>query len=223
MKQKYKINGIIQAWKINHKTGIILPIFVKDFLSYKKNLAPTQYLEDIASLATGQTPDLEFKYVAVSTAYDPPTKSTTLELEKGRVVPTSINRVGARIIVESTFGISDANTASTTINTVTSNKIFTLTSATGFNIGDRVIIGTAKEERKISNLSGSTVTLDKDLKVTPSNGTTVNQALSRLHLVYGSGATLTLNSGYGVSIAQLISTKDSTETILTRHEIEYIG
>jgi hypothetical protein len=222
MSIKYNIHGLIQAWKINHKTNICTPIFTKDFHSYKKNLAPTQYLEDIAKMATGTSFDGEFKYVAVSTAFDPPTKLTSLELEKGRVEPTSVTRVGAKIIVEAEFGISDANTASTTIDSVISNKIVTIADATGFNIGDRVIIGTAKEERKITNL-GVTITLDKDLKITPSNGTTFKQALSRLHLVYGSGATLSLNSGYGASIAQLISTKTSTETIVTRHEIEYIG
>lgn len=86
---KEKIKGKIQAWSIDNITNNVEQIFVKDYLSYKKNLTPNQYLNDLASIGRGISVDMEIKYVALSTAYDPPNASTGLELEFARVEPSN--------------------------------------------------------------------------------------------------------------------------------------
>jgi len=225
-KSKFKIKGKIQSWLISENNEI-KTLFVRDYLSYKSNLTPNEYLNDIASLGKGLTPNLELKYIALSTAYDPPQKTTGLELELLRVEPLeTITQINNKLVIEAKF--ETGSTAKGEIASVTDLKTFTLSSATGFNIGDRIAVKvtgiTTKEERKITNKSGNIITVHQDFSALPETGVDkCLQMISRLHLVYGASATGTVNTGSPASLAQLITAKLSTDTIYTRHEIEYIG
>ena len=223
---KIGIKGLIKAWICEN--GIYTPIHEKNYLSYKKNLQPNGYITDIVNSALYSPVDLRFKHVALSTKFDTPTKSDTLVNEIGRVVPSSITKVGNKIIVESTFSGTDANTLTTSITAFSDRQTLTLSSVTGLQVNDGVQItlpNGAKEERKITAISTLTITLDKVLSADPSIVTTGNikQLICRIHLVYGTSSTLTLNSGYGASIASLNLTKTSTQIIYTRHELEFLG
>lgn len=223
---KIGIKGLIKAWICDN--GIYKPIHENTCLSYKKNLQPNGYITDIVNSALYSPVDLRFKYVALSTKFDTPVKTDTLVNEIGRVVASSITKVGNKIIVESTFATTDANTLTTSITAFSDRQTLTLTSVTGLQVNDGVQItlpNGAKEERKITAISTLTITLDKVLSADPSTSTTGNikQLICRIHLVYGTSSTLTLNSGYGASIASLKTTKTSTQTITTRHELEFLG
>lgn len=226
LEEEKKIKGKIQAWSINNKTNEVNTLFVKDYFSYKKNLTPNQYLNDLASLGKGITVDMQIKYIALSTAYDPPTKITSLELECGRVAPlTTISQVNNKLIIEAKFD-NTVFTKSVNITAITNKKIFTVSSASGFVVGDRIQIkiGVIWYQRKLTNISGNIFTIHEDLPSLPTIGTNnCQQMVSRLHLIYGSGATLSLNTGKACSLAQLITYKSSTQDIYTRHELEYLG
>jgi hypothetical protein len=221
-----QILGKIQAWEIDNLKEVdnVKKISIDDSLSYKKNLTPNQYAEDLINTAMGINSDLQFKYVALSTAYDPPQKTDNLILEVARVVPVSINKIGKKIIIESKFD-NTVFTKSVNITAVTDKKTFTISSPLGFVVGDRiqVKIGNEWQQRKLINITGSIFTVNEDFTVLPSVGTNnCQQMASRLHLVYGV-STLALNSGKAVSLAQLIAYKPSTSDIYTRHEIEILG
>jgi hypothetical protein len=218
-----KIKGKIQAWLINEDDST-KAIFVKDYFSYKKNLTPNQYLIDLANISRGITTDLQIKYIALSTAYDPPNRQTILENEFTRVEPLSFNQVNNKLIIEAKFDTSF--TKSVSITSVTNKKIFTVSSNSGFLVGDRiqVKINNTWEQKKLVNISSNTFTVHEDFSSLPFTGTdNCQQMISRLHLIYGSGATLSLNSGKACSLAQLIAYKPSTKPIFTRHEIEFLG
>lgn len=230
MKNKYKneikIKGLIQAWSCEN--NIFTAIHQKDYFEYKKNLQPNSYLDDLLNTAVNTAADLRYKYVALSTKFDVPNKTDTIENEIGRVIPISITKVSNKIIVESKFDLSDANTLFTSISAFSDKSHLTLTSASGLAVNDGCLINLPsglKEERKITAISGSNITLDRDLSENPSTSTAENfkQMICRIHLIYGSTSTLSLNTGFGASIASLKTTKKSTQSIYTRHEIEFLG
>lgn len=230
MKNKYKneikIKGLIQAWICEN--NVFTAIHKKDYFDYQKNLQPNSYLDDLLNTAVNTAADLRYKYVALSTKFDVPNKTDTIENEIGRVVPISITKVSNKIIVESKFDLSDANTLFTGISVVTDRSHLTLLSTSGLAVNDGCLINLPsglKEERKITAISGSNITLDRDLSENPSTSTSENfkQMICRIHLIYGSTSTLSLNTGFGASIASLKTTKRSTQSIYTRHEIEFLG
>lgn len=184
-------------------------------------------LEDMAKHISGSsTPTLNPGYCAVSTAYDTPDKTSILEGEIGRVAPSSYVRTGSSVIISTTFSTSSGNCLETTINTVTNATTFTVNSTTGLAIGDRVQITIAslanrKEERKISNISSSTITLSEALSAAPATGDLFKQMISRVQLAHGS-ATSTLNSGSAFSIAPYKAIKTSADTILFEHTITIV-
>src|SRR5574343_677055 len=142
IKKDFEIRGLIQAWKINTLSNLILPIHIQEFKSFKKNLVPVCYREDIAKNAVGTSADIQIKYTELSTNYYPPTRNEggALVLGIGRIAPT-ITRTNNRILVESTFSITDANTLgaddTVTVSAVTSTTVFTLPSVTGLAVNDR--------------------------------------------------------------------------------------
>ena len=231
IKQKSQnfIKGKIRAWIFDHETEKSEMIHIQDYLSYQKNLNPNSYLYDLASTAVTTSPDMVYKYAALSTNYDIPDKTSSLSLEIARVVITPV-RTNNKIVVESVFGMADGNTLQTSITAFSTRKNLTLTTKTGLMVGDACQIALpsgAKNERKITYINPSTndIELDKELSEDPSTATSGNfrQMISRIHLVYGSLATLSLNTGFGASIAQLRTTKSSTQSIFARHEIEFLG
>jgi hypothetical protein len=223
-KSKIKTSGKIQAWLIDENEQSE-KVFVQDYFSYKKNLTPDEYLSDMASLGRGLTPDMEIKYVALSGFYDPPGKLTPLEGELFRVAPTSITQVNKTIIVEALFD-QTLFTKKAEIVSVTDKKTVVVASNTGFSVGERVTckVNGAWEERRLDNISGTTFTFHANFSDLPTIGVdNCRQMISRLHLIYGSGATLSVNTGKAVSLAQLKTEKPSNKQLYTRHEIEYRG
>lgn len=184
-------------------------------------------LEDIAKhIAGSSTPTLKPAYCGISASFDIPDKTSILEGELARVVPSSWVLNGSEININSLIGASTGNCLETTINTVTDATTFTVNSTTGLAIGDRVQITIAslanrKEERKISNISSSTITLSEALSTAPANGDLFKQMISRVQLAHGS-ATATLNSGSAFSIAPYKAIKTSSNTISFEHIINII-
>lgn len=223
-----KTKGLIQAWIIDNHSSFVEEIHVKDFGNYKKNLTPDEPLNDLCNAFMGTATDFEIKYIALSTAFDPPSKSSPLELELARVEPFSaITKIGKKLVIEAQFN----NTVTTQIKNIAtsiSTTQFTVNNTTGLNIGDRIAVKVAGnsnlEERKISNISSTTITVSQAFSGLPVVGSNYcKQMISRLHLVYGASATSALNSGKTLSIATLKTTKTSTQTLYTRHEIEFLS
>ena len=185
------------------------------------------FLNDLAKHLAGEsTPDLTTQFVAFSSAYDNPEKTTVLELELGRVVPSTVTRNNAQVVIEASFGLTDANTLLTNTGTPVSASQFNIVSTTGLQVGDRVevllsALGDRVESRKVSVISGTLITLSTALSLTPTAGDTFRQMISRVQLVHG-GATSTLNSGSPTSIAQYIDTKKSTDTLTITYQVTFI-
>ena len=229
IKNDYKIKGLIQAWLLEEKKEPV-KIFVQDYFSYQKNLTPQTFLNDIASNMKGVTADLEIKYITLSTAFDAPSKATGLELEIGRNAPFNFIQINNKLVVEGKFE-SDIYTSKANITSVTDNKTFIVSDATIFRVGDRIQIKTGSGtndfgQRRITSKNNGTgeIIVNQECNNTPLTGTNFcQQMISRLCLAYGSSATGTLNTGSSASLAKMITTKSSTQTIYTRHEIEIIG
>lgn len=185
------------------------------------------FLNDLAKHVAGESqPDLQAQFLAFSTAFDAPTKDSILESEIGRVAPSSVNRNNSQVTIEGTFGITDANTLNTTVGAVVDSTQFNINDTTGLAIGDRCqvtlsALGNRLEERKVSNISGSLITLDSALSIAPTPGDTFDQMISRLQLVHGS-ATSTLNTGSATSIVSYIETKASTDTLNITYEVTFV-
>jgi hypothetical protein len=206
--------------------------WLKNFLIWNKfknqfhNAITTEYLENIQKhLAGTSTPVLAASYCGLSSAFDAPTKASTLILELGRVT-TSPVRTGTQVVCTSSFGLTDANCLATTVSAVTSTTVFTLTSVVGLQVGDRIRLtlsgaSNRKEQRKITNIAGSIITVSEAFTSTITIGDTAEQMISRIHLVNGS-ATSTLNSGSSISIAGYIDTKISTQTVEVENTITNI-
>lgn len=214
------INGFLCKDKANVS-------FYNDKYTYQNwfhNATPNDFLEQLAILVSGvSTPSIAVTHVGVSSFSDDITKDTIIEGEIGRVVPTTITQVGNEVAIASLFGLTDGNTASTTMTSVTSAKIFTVSDVTGFAVGHRVritIAGFGLEDRKIIDITGNIITLDTSLTVEPSIGDKVDQLITRVQLIRN--GTLVVNSGYGISIAPFLTTKLSTQTINFTHIISFI-
>lgn len=191
------------------------------------NATNQTFLDNIAKyLADESTPDLSAQYVAFSTEFSVPTKNSSLINEIGRVAPSSVSRAGAVVTVDASFGLTDANTLSTTIKaspTPTASQ-FDVNDVTGLQVGDRVQVtlgGTRKVQTKVDSIATLTVTVDPPLDTAPTGGEVFEQMISRVQLVAGS-ATTTLNSGDPVSIASYIDTKASTQTLDVTFTISFV-
>lgn len=187
------------------------------------NSTGTTFLENICKhLANESTPLLKATHCSLSTAFDTPDTNSAIELEIGRVQVFSPRRDGSTVTINSNFTLTDANTLSTTISSVTSNSIFDLTSVTGLAVGDgiRIIFTDSKyNDRKIQAIAGNQITLTQALDYTPVVGNTANQLIRRIYLI-GDG-TNTLNTGFGISLAPYIRTKTSSQTINITHTIRF--
>lgn len=188
------------------------------------NATNQTFLDNLAKyLADESTPDLSAQYIAFSSKFSAPSKNSILELELGRVATTP-TRSGAAVTAEASFGLTDANTLSTTVDTVVDASQFSILDVTGLSIGDRVQVkvgGTAFLPTAVTAISGTLVTVDPPLSTLPVNGDTFEQMISRVQLVAGS-ATATLNSGDPVSIAPYIDTKSSTETLDVTFTVTFV-
>jgi len=184
------------------------------------NATATEFLENICKHLTGEsTPNLTISHCGISTGYDTPNQSSSLQLEIGRVAVSSKTRNGTLVTVTSNFDFSDGNTLQTAISSASSSTVFNLSSVIGLSIGDRlrITLDTGQEERKIQSISGNQITLATGLSKTPSLNNIAEQMISRLHLI--ANGTLTLNSGSAISLAPYIRTKSSTQSILITHTI----
>lgn len=141
----------------------------------------------------------DISHVALATNDDSFTETTDIATlnEKARVVPT-ITQSGNKLVLNSTFGASSGNCSKTTISGSITTNAFDVVSATGFTIGDRITVDGTKY--KISNVSGSTITVSTNLNPVPTVGMEVKEFISQIHLVKdgtgsaNSGSTAFVNS-----------------------------
>ena len=181
------------------------------------------FLENISKHLVGEsTPSLSATHCSLSTAYDSPTINSIVELEIGRVALFTPSRDSVTCTFNSNFGLTDGNTLTTTISSVTSTSIFDVTSVIGLQIGDRIrVIKTdnSYNERKIQAIAGNQITLTVPLDFTPTIGLSFKQLISRIYLI--ANGTGTLNTGYGMSIAPYINSKSSTDTRNFKHTLRF--
>lgn len=157
----------------------------------------------------------QITHIAFYTEYDPFNTNDILDSGKheiGRVAVTP-SIVNNQIVINYTINSSSANCASTTISAVTSNTVFNLTSASEFDVGDRIEIDVtgngSYQEAKIINKSSSTITIDRQLNVVVSR--IVRIKLSNKAVI--KNGTLTSKSGAFVYSEQFIKFKNSSQAI----------
>jgi len=123
----------------------------------------------------GVNDTLEVQSVVVGAGYSASASTqTALDHQLGSAkAPDDSTYTGYQTTFLTSFITTDNNGAYTTVATAASATSFTLTSATGFQTGDRIEI--EGQKRTISNLSGVTVTLDEALTGAPTVGATVQQ------------------------------------------------
>lgn len=123
----------------------------------------------------GVNDTLEVQSVIVGAGYSAPASTQTAldhQLSTAKA-PDDSTYTGYQTTFLTSFLTADNNGAYTTVATSASALSFTLTSATGFQTGDRIEIESQK--RTIANLSGVTVTLDEALTGAPTVGAEVQQ------------------------------------------------
>lgn len=222
------IQGRIQAKLIDNNTLREETIHIKNDCEYQKNLTPQIFTDDIKNLLKNITSNLEIKYVSVSTAFDPPTKGQSVPtLEIGRVLPTITDSNG-KLVYSAEFG-NTVFTIKTNITSIVNSQNFLVNSVSGLQVGDRinVAIGGAFNDinqRKITAITGTQITVNSPFPINPDLGTnTCRQMISRLYLIYGNTATPALNTGKLCSSTQLITFKETTTNLYTKHLIGVVG
>lgn len=110
---------------------------------------------------------LEIKTVEVGADYTAPAATDTA---LGNIIgsgkaPSESDTTGFQTTWFTQFGLTDNNGATTTVASITSTTVFDVASATGLAIGDRIEVQTSdsNQKRTISNLAGTTVTVDSAL------------------------------------------------------------
>lgn len=143
--------------------------------------AYTTTLSKIMRGTGGVNDTLEVQSCVVGAGYALPTTSDTAlghQLSTAKA-PDDSSYTGYQTTFLTPFKIAENNGAETTASAVASALSLTLTSATGFATGDRVIVtGTglsADGEKRTITLSGSVVTFDTALSATPLVGAVVRQ------------------------------------------------
>jgi len=138
----------------------------------------------------GVNDTLEVQSVVVGAGYSAPASTqTALDHQLGSAkAPDDSTYTGYQTTFLTSFITTDNNGAYTTVATAASATSFTLTSATGFQTGDRIEI--EGQKRTISNLSGVTVTLDKALTGAPTVGATVQQIWGETGLLINGNSVL---------------------------------
>jgi hypothetical protein len=209
--------------------------FERLLLRYRKpntfhNVTNQVLLDNLAKhVANESTPDLSAQFLALSSEYGVPSKSSLLVNELGRIAPLSVNRNGAEVVIEGTFGLTDANTLSTNVDTPIDRTQFSVDAVSGAGlrglaVGDRIQIkldGIRWYPTQITAISTLTLTIDPAVDVDLSGGEELEQMIARVHLIGGT-ATLTLDSGDPFSIAPYINTKSSTENIDVTFTITFV-
>lgn len=141
----------------------------------------TTTLSKIMRNIGGVNDTLKVQSCAVGSNYDlPATSQTDLGHQIGsNKAPTDSTYTGYQTTFLTSYITSENNGTETTTATVTDSSHFTLTSATGFATGDRVIVtGTglsADGEKSTITLSGVAVTLDSALSIPPPVGAKVRR------------------------------------------------
>ena len=134
----------------------------------------------------------DIDYVAVTTNADKPTGQTQIvnenELCRVSVTPTIS---GNEITIPVTIPYNKYS-ATATINTVNSQKEFILDDSTGFNIGDLILINWSNlaspsdyTDAKITDISGNTITIEKNASITVTTSMSVVNVLNYLHVITG--------------------------------------
>lgn len=235
IEEQTDITGIIYCWKVDTKTGLVLPVFVNphtNLPSWKKhNFTPNlyKYHKAMQDSGDGSPPDTTFNYVGISTRF---TDFTTgdgdlsavsggaLELE--RKAPT-ITRTNNAIFLTTTFLSGEANTAFSAIASKTSSTIYVLNDASGFNIGDMLRCqptGVIKPEyRQITNIATNTVTINRAFSSDASASDVFYQILHGIILSYA--GTSTENTGYAASLCGFKTTKTNSENLIISHRITF--
>jgi hypothetical protein len=138
----------------------------------------------------GVNDTLEVQSVVVGAGYSAPASTQTAldhQLSTAKA-PDDSTYTGYQTTFLTSFITTDNNGAYTTVATAASALSFTLTSATGFQTGDRIEI--EGQKRTIANLSGVTVTLDEALTGAPTVGATVQQIWGETGLLVNGNSVL---------------------------------
>jgi hypothetical protein len=162
----------------------------------------------------------DIDYIAITTNYDKPNATTQIS-DSGQNeiyrVSASFSLIGSDI--KDSISLGDITIAEDTISSVTNQKVFNLTSVSGFKEGDAVVINYDQavfEKRKIIDITGNTITLDKECNITLSAGMKVILSLEWVHLI--SGGSSSANTGFtmitrNLSLIKLSSTLQTFDII----------
>lgn len=170
----------------------------------------------------------EIAYVALAKDYDKPNTTTQIsavnELTRISVTPA----INGNVITIPVTIPANRNPSSTTIATVNSQKEFIVSSITGFSVGDFIVINygsnisfSEQVYAKISNISGSAITIEKSSEVTLTVGMTVIGVITQAHIVKGGSSVA--NTGTTIMIIPLSLIKESPNEISFNLVMEGIG
>lgn len=221
-KESTEIHGYIKGWKRNKKTGLIIPLTNNKFIH---NITPNEFITSIFDehFLGNSTPSFHISHSALSTSFDIPQRTTTLEGELERIAVTPTGSDG-NYTNDITYIDTQAVTASTTITAVVSASEITVDDITGFNTGDRIALTLTDLNGQIAmrkaTISGSNIIFDKpfDSSSNLTIGDAVNQMISRIHLVCNGGSSAN-GGGVGLSIAPVFFTKTIDEVVNFIHKI----
>jgi hypothetical protein len=169
--------------------------------------------------------DLRARYLAVGTNYTQPAYAhTSLFRETLRKTPLTQAQDGKYAKLYLFLDLAEANGAQTTIASGTNNTTtITVASATGFNIGDAIRVGTSPQPSfsSIVAIDGTELSLDpaEPLLSTPTVSQAVLVCIGETGSFGNQNATGTAGSGDMFSRSRLRWPKTSSQAMMIRHSI----
>jgi hypothetical protein len=143
---------------------------------YYKNLLLTKLNNDIDN-------------IALSTKYDSITNTDNITTDNILYINTATNTIISDSIKSTLeLNVNNCNVNVTTITGGITSNSCNVSSTTGFNVGDKILLNSVYY--KITNISGNTITIDGTFRTTPSNNDTITQIITRVHLVRNNNESL---------------------------------
>lgn len=133
----------------------------------------------------------DISYCALVTNFDTPNASTDITdvdiNELGRTSTITTTLVASNVLdIQATFNASII-CADTTVSTGTSDTEVDVADPTGFNVGDKILVG-GTAFTKILDITGTTFTVES-IGTAPAVSATVQQYITQFHIVKGGSAT----------------------------------
>lgn len=171
--------------------------------------------------------DTDIEQIALATNYDSISNSTNITSVNQKYIANTTNTITSLGLKSSiTIDKLTSNIATTFISGSITTNSFDVVSASGFNLGDKILV--KNNYYKISNISGNTITILGNFISTPNINDSVQQIITQLHLVNNSNTTLfvdkidLIKNNNIITLNSLINTSNIIAKIEISNDVNFI-